>query len=128
MGNQESDWELASSKLATISSLPNDWDEGGADAFDPRIIRTASDLLAHYRAKGTPPPQAVVPSPDGSVVLEWYGEGNYVSAVIEVPGVAEVMEKSNEHGAIFTTVKLIRPITVLETQKGTHRNDFRNRS
>ncbi|MYB37151.1 MAG: hypothetical protein F4Y26_07165 [Gammaproteobacteria bacterium] len=68
-------WTRSSSqRLAEIAALQEDWDSYGAPPISRARIEAVGDLIQTV-ADGRAPPPTLVPTPDGSIQLEWHSHG-----------------------------------------------------
>lgn len=61
-------------QLADISSLSDDWDSYGARTISPSRIAQACILVQSIADERAPPP-SLIPTPEGSIQLEWHSHG-----------------------------------------------------
>lgn len=74
-------WDLRLSDLLTIRRLSADWDGEDAEAPGPELVDFTITLLDYWRVSGDMPvPERIVPSPNGTVVIEWRWPDTYVEA------------------------------------------------
>ena len=87
-------WDRRLEDLLSIRSLRDDWDGDGAEAPIPELMDTAIALLGWFRRSGHfPVPSRIVPSPNGTVVIEWESPDMYLEAEITTPSTVEWMEQ-----------------------------------
>ena len=71
-------------QLTGISALRTDWDSYGAPAISPSTIRRAYRLIQSIAEERIPPPRCV-PTPEGSIQLEWHTD-DFDLEVLLMPG------------------------------------------
>ena len=104
-------WDLRLSDLLSIRRLSDDWDGEGAEAPGPELVDLAITLLDRWRASGVAVPERIVPSPNGTVVIEWQWPHAYLEADVINPRTIEWMiaEEGREPA---------HPVTVLDQRFG----------
>ena len=85
-------WTKASASLLSLSGLQDNWDGEGAMAPIYLLIETAR-LLLERLPRNAPAPSRIVPSPVGSILIEWQIGKHYIEAEIDVPYRAEWMQR-----------------------------------
>lgn len=91
------EWHDGFEQLRAIRDLDEDWDDAGSEPISAAIIDSAEDIMRQLEEAGSPllgqlgVPHNVVPSPCGSVCIEWRTNGLFVGAEIEEPYVVEWM-------------------------------------
>ena len=88
-------------QIAFLGTLKENWDHRSAPPPSPLAIRLALQIVSH----GTPYdilPDAVGPSPDGGIMLEFRAGGKYFLIDIYNDGDI-VLLRENEHGEMRTT-------------------------
>jgi len=109
------EWKSCFKQISYIRSLNDDWDEAGAAKIRESIVDSAEFVLHRYRAAGAMPPTGVLPSPSGSVVIEWHEPGSYVGAEIEDPSEIQWMIRRKGYKTLHRTDTLrwvpLRPIS-----------------
>lgn len=91
-------WAQWFENLLSIRSLQDDWDGDGADAPTPEVVDAASRFLnAIRRSKQFPVPNRIVPSPNGTVVIEWQLPNIYIEAEITAADTIEWMVQEGGH-------------------------------
>lgn len=81
----ENAWDSCRVKVANISSLPDSWDDAGARAIAPDVVYAAALLVDSLQSAEQPPPSAIAPSPDGSIIFAWMTPAGLVEAEVESP-------------------------------------------
>lgn len=77
-------WERSEARIRELYALPEDWDGLGADKPKHEFIYAALRLLIRLQSKGEyPPPDRIVPTPDGGVSFEWQTDGRMILADID---------------------------------------------
>jgi hypothetical protein len=93
MDDKRSRWEQCRRQLEVIRALPEDWDDAGARTISSAIVDCALELLNRWLNEPFAMPSRVVPSPTGSVVLEWQVGNLYSEAEVTDPYTIEWMTK-----------------------------------
>lgn len=88
------EWDRHRRRLFDIRRLKDDWDDGGARAPDPLLVDAAIQLLDDLRRRsGWSPPERVLPTPDGTVVIEWRVGAMHLTIEILSPEIIELYRK-----------------------------------
>lgn len=80
--------------LYRIMSLSEDWDGLGAVAPSPLALRAAIELLEQLVSDDVPPPDRVLPTPMGAILIEWQRKEAYLEATVTRTGAIEWMLES----------------------------------
>lgn len=104
--------------LETVGSYGDDWDGQGSVAPAPALVRFAQQLIYQLCAQERMmPPERVVASPRGGLVLEWRHPEGYVEAEIEEPGrvewMLETLHGEFHHSERFYARPRASPVTQL---------------
>lgn len=69
---QHSGWDVVYRAINAMRDLSDDWDGDGAAAPSPPVVNNALRIAAALELQdGFPPPSRVLPSVNGTIVLEW---------------------------------------------------------
>lgn len=93
-------WKRCSEQLDSIRALRKDWDDAGARPIPTAIVDNTGIILEQFRASGFPVPSRVVPSPVGTIVVEWQGSQVHIEVEIAGPYTLEWMLKSGDKPAV----------------------------
>lgn len=85
----EVEWDRRFRDLNGIAGLKDNWDGEGAEAPTQALWRSARDLLLHMRDQNELPPTRIVPTFDGTVLIEWQGPYGYRECEITSPFLVE---------------------------------------
>ncbi len=107
-------WAQRLERLLSIRSLREDWDGDGAGAPIPEVVDAAIYFLDRiHHSEDLPIPDRIVPSPNGTVVIEWQlPPHTYLEAEIATPGTIEWMSQEGTQDARHW-------VTVLEAEIAT---------
>ena len=106
---EERAWFRCWQQLFEIKRLSEDWDGAGAEPIDPSITDSAADVLRRFKQEiQYPAPSRIVPTPSGSVCIEWETETYYLEAEILEPYVLEMMLEY-EDGPTYHRTQRIKP-------------------
>ena len=98
------DWKQLERILKEIAALRKGWDDAGAEPIDMVLLTSVYDLLVQIRTEDQPAPTRVIPSPDGSILVEWSGEGYYQEIEIQAPFHGDVMTQLGASPAEHTEI------------------------
>jgi hypothetical protein len=99
-------WGSVQGDIDAISRLEPDWDGMGGSAPSSALIDGLGQFLLKLRSGGSPPPARIVPTPLGTILLEWYSAGTYTEAEIVAPNRVEIMELQPDRPAVHRVVNL----------------------
>lgn len=85
-------WDQIMDDLISIRTLQGGWDGLNAKAPSAELVDSAIALARRLRQLGMEAPCRVVPGLDGTVLLEWQGNGVYMEAEVTRPYFAECMK------------------------------------
>lgn len=71
---RSAEWEEAAASLTPLQSLKDNWDGYGALSVSVAAFRNAYYILNRAYRCGLPAPDAIYPSPSGTVCFEWENE------------------------------------------------------
>lgn len=89
-------WKKMLNRLNSLRSLSDNWDDEGSEAPNSDIITGAFLLLNELHAMDYHPPSRILPSPQGTIVIEWQIDDCYIEAEIESLHRAEWMKRTRE--------------------------------
>ncbi len=75
-------WNTCLEKVRAIRDLPDDWDDAGSKAIELEVVEKSERLLNAFMVSGVKPPEAITPSPDGSIIFGWLSETGLVELEI----------------------------------------------
>lgn len=79
----EGDWYKCRARVDEIRGLMDDWDDAGALEFAPDVIDRAYELIDVLEEEGWSSPTAVVPAPDGTIILAWEDGDGVIEAEVD---------------------------------------------
>lgn len=102
-------WQKAIQNLNALRSLERNWDGAGAPAVPRSLIAFSLTILDTLKKLGMSPPSRILPTPAGTVAVEWQGPRRYIELEIEKVGELEWMiehedetiEHSSQHVEII---------------------------
>jgi hypothetical protein len=80
-------WPECFDRLVTIARYPDDWNGEGSPAVERPIIYAVLMLANDLLLLGAPPPRAVRPGVNGTIIFEWHRGSDYHEIEVEAPGV-----------------------------------------
>lgn len=89
-------WKKMLNRLNSLRCLSGNWDDEGSEAPNNDIITGAFLLLNKLNAMDYHPPSRIIPSPQGTIVIEWQIDDCYIEAEIESLHRAEWMKRTRE--------------------------------
>ncbi len=101
-------WETCFNQLKSIRALQDDWDGAGSEPISGEIVDSVHNILSQLSKKHfDDPPDRIIASPSGSIIIEWHDRNSYIGAEIEEPYVVEWMAR-NAYGTIHKTTTYSR--------------------
>ena len=85
-------WRTMLQQFDQLYALQEGWDGDDAEAPDADVLDSVVQLLNTLFDREFPPPNRIVPSLQGGVVIEWRSEKRYLEIEIEDPYCGEVMD------------------------------------
>lgn len=84
-------WRRIQQDITRVRSLRENWDGMGTTAPELETVENAAVFAVSLQTNRMLPPTRVVPSPDGSILLQWETDGGYLEAEVSDPGHIEWM-------------------------------------
>jgi len=75
--DQEQAWKRWIDELLRMRLLQEDWDGEGSIAPHPSLVDRAIRLARNLHALDVPPPDRIVPGPNGTIYFEWFTPQGY---------------------------------------------------
>lgn len=79
-------WKNCLGQLDSIRALRPNWDDAGAPAISSKLMEIAESLLTESRDLGGEAPSRVVPTPAGTIAVEWQSPDVYMEVEISEGG------------------------------------------
>lgn len=84
-------WKKIFCRLESMKRLGDNWDGEGAETPSEEIIYAAWNLLEGEIRANNRAPSRILPTPLGSILIEWQEDGVYTDAEIDTPNRVEWM-------------------------------------
>ena len=98
-------WQDVFHDLSKLRNLKEDWDGDGAQVPDPEILVSTWHLLVAKWQASIRAPDRVMPTIDGSIIVEWQENDGLIEYEIDEPGSAEVMFTTGNAAPRFEEVR-----------------------
>ena len=86
---QENEWRARFRDIDQITLLQENWDGEGAEIPNYALLQSVKDLLHRMYSRQEPPPSRIMPTPDGTIVIEWQAQQTYRECEVAEPYHAE---------------------------------------
>ena len=82
-------WSKRFDELLRLRDLKNDWDGEGSEAPHVGLVDGAMTLAQWLESEGTPSPERISASQNGTIYFEWHNDLGYVEIEVTSPRDAE---------------------------------------
>lgn len=86
---REVEWHTRLRDLDDVALLKADWDGDGAEVPSRALLKSARALLMHLRTQNELPPTRIVPTLDGTILIEWQDQQEYRECEVSSPSLIE---------------------------------------
>lgn len=83
--NDALSWAKQDACLSKMYQLEDGWDGEGARAPSRELVESVAELMRRHRESNRPAPSAIVPTPDGTIFIEWQNPPEFASLEVRIP-------------------------------------------